>query len=97
MVTEVTVLARGAGALTAVPKEPRQALLVTLGAVPAGLTGDAPPLRHLAGLLALTVTAPVGGAQTARRSHLQNPPTTTHFAREIQYEQNLTHGVLKRA
>lgn len=57
MVTDMSVLAGGAGTLTVVPKEPRQTFLVTLGAIPARLTGDTASLRYLAWLLALTVTA----------------------------------------
>lgn len=79
VVTEVTVLARRAGVLTAVPKEPRKAPLVTLGAVPAGLTGDTAPLRHLAGLLALTVTTPGGGTDGTAVTP-SNPSDNTRFA-----------------
>lgn len=58
-VTVVTVFTRGTHFLAVFTKETFRAELVTARPVPASVTGDATPLCHLAGLLALAVPTPV--------------------------------------
>lgn len=58
-VAEVPISAWRAKLQAVFTEESRGTHLVTPGAVPAPVTGDAPPLWHLAGLLTLAVTTPV--------------------------------------
>lgn len=57
-VTVVTVFTGGTHFLAVFTKETFGAELVTARPVPASVTGDAPPLCHLAGLLTLAVPTP---------------------------------------
>ena len=82
-VAVVAVLTGGTRLLAVLTKEAFGAELVTTSPVPAAVTGDALPLRHLTGLLALTVPTPEGGQ--GRQEHLvlfitENPPSHVKLA-----------------
>lgn len=72
-VAVVSVSAGGTHFLAVFPKEALGAELIAARPVPASVAGDAASLRHLAGLLALAVTAPVPAVLTVESSRTRFP------------------------
>ena len=73
-VTVVPVLTGRALLLAALPEEALGAQLVAARAVPAAVARDAAALCHLAGLLALAVSAPSGRQGTTRQPPSRSAP-----------------------
>lgn len=79
VVAGVPVFAGGTELLAALSIEAGRAGLVTLGAVPAGLAGQAAPVRHRARLQALALPAPAT-AKEGPVTQCSNPKTSCHHS-----------------
>lgn len=75
-VAEVAIFTRGTHIQAVLSEEAWQAHLITLGPVPAPLTGHTPPLCYLTGLLAFTVATPIPAV-------LSVEPCGTRFPAEL--------------